>query len=234
MKDIFLADAHLSDPDATNYARLLDFFADLQGEARTLFLLGDIFEFWIGYRHTVFAPYVPVLEALRRLRQSGTEIVYVEGNHDFHLGHYFEQVLGCRVLPDGGEIVLEQYKIFLAHGDLVDPSDTGYRRLRKVLRSRPMRWLKGAIPPDLAWKIAVWAGQQSRKRHDAERRLPEDLLLAHAREHFADGCDAVITGHFHLPWMRQDAEGTVIALGDWIDQYSYGIFEDGTFRLASY
>lgn len=234
MKDIFLADAHLNDPGTTNYARLLDFFSELRGKTRTLFLLGDIFEFWIGYRHTIFAPYVPVLDALRRLRAAGTDIVYVEGNHDFHLGPYFEQVLGCRILPDGGEVILDQHKIFIAHGDLVDPSDAGYRFLRRILRSRPLRLFKDGVPPDLAWHIASWAASRSRRRHDSEPFLPKDLLIAHARQYFAQGCDTVITAHFHLPWMEQNAEGTIIALGDWIDQYSYGIFEDGAFRLATY
>src|SRR6056297_1490602 len=100
MKDVFVADAHLADPASENYRCFLDFLNSLRGETRTLFLLGDIFEFWIGYRHIVFSPYVPVLDALRRLKEAGTEIVYVEGNHDFHVGPYFEKVLEARIFPD--------------------------------------------------------------------------------------------------------------------------------------
>ncbi len=102
MRDIFLADAHLLDPSDANYRRLLAFLDRQRGSVGTLYLLGDIFEFWVGYHHTVFAPYVPLLEALRRLREAGARIVYVEGNHDFHLGPYIEETLGCTVLPDGG------------------------------------------------------------------------------------------------------------------------------------
>jgi UDP-2,3-diacylglucosamine hydrolase len=71
MRDVFIADAHLLDPADENYRRLLAFLDGLRGETRTLYLLGDIFEFWVGYRHVVFAPYVPLLEALRRLREGG-------------------------------------------------------------------------------------------------------------------------------------------------------------------
>ena len=78
MKDIFLADAHLRRPGDTNYQKLLEFIGSLEGNTRTLYLLGDIFEFWVGYRHVVFTAYLPLLEALRRLRKTGTEIVFIE------------------------------------------------------------------------------------------------------------------------------------------------------------
>jgi UDP-2,3-diacylglucosamine hydrolase len=166
MRDIFIADAHLLDPQDTNYRRLLDFLQSQRGQVRTLVLLGDIFEFWIGYRHTVFAPYVPLLESLRQLREQGTRIVYVEGNHDFHLGPYFEQVLGCRILPDGGVIELGSEKIYIGHGDLVNPNDKGYRLLRRFLRSRLLLWLSRLLPPDWAWTIARWGSRMSQKKHD--------------------------------------------------------------------
>ena len=236
MKDIFIADAHLLDPTDVNYRRLLAFLSEQRGDIRTLFLLGDIFEFWVGYRHTVFAPYVPILEALRRLRASGTQIVYVEGNHDFHMGPYFEEVLGCRVLPHGGEIELDGCKVFVGHGDLVNPDDRGYRALRRFLRSAPLRLIKNLIPPDWAWAIARWASRQSSKGHAGknERWVPRELLMEHGRKLFADGFDAVVTGHFHTPWLQKSDDGTLLALGDWIEQYSYAVFEDGSFELKTY
>ena len=133
MKDIFLADAHLLNPADSNYQRLLHFLDSQGEEIRTLYLLGDIFEFWVGYRSAVFSSYVPLLEALRRLRRQGVEIVYVEGNHDFHLGPYFKEELGCRILPDGGSITIDGLKVYIGHGDLVDQEDKGYCLLRRCL-----------------------------------------------------------------------------------------------------
>ena len=95
-RDIFLADAHLLHPQQDNYQRLLGFLGAQRGQLRTLYILGDLFEFWVGYRHLIFAPYVPLLNALGDLQQAGTEIVYVEGNHDFHLGPYFRDTLRDR------------------------------------------------------------------------------------------------------------------------------------------
>jgi len=236
MRDVFIADAHLLDPATENYRRLLAFLESLQGNTRTLYLLGDLFEFWVGYRHVVFSPYVPLLEALRRLREGGTAIVCVEGNHDFHMGPYFEEVLGCRVLPDGGTVEIDGRRVHIGHGDLVNPGDRGYRTLRALLRSTPLRWLLQVVPADWAWGIARWASRQSRKGHAANRRrwAPEALLTAHARRRFAEGCEVVVTGHFHQPLLRAEGEGLLVALGDWIDQFSYAVCEDGRFELRTF
>lgn len=236
MRDVFIADAHLIDPADKNYRKLLAFLDGLRGEVRTLYLLGDVFEFWVGYRHVVFAPYVPLLEALRRLREGGTEIVCVEGNHDFHLGPYFEEVLGCRILPDGGAVVIDGRRVYIGHGDLVNAGDRGYRLLRRALRSRPMRWLMQVVPPDWTWGIARWASRQSQKGRSARTAVwvPETMLMAHAEECFKQGFAAVVTGHFHFP-LRREADGkVVIAVGDWIDQFSYAVCEDGKFELHTF
>ncbi|BCR05599.1 UDP-2,3-diacylglucosamine hydrolase [Desulfuromonas versatilis] len=236
MKDVFLADAHLLDPADGNYRRLLEFFESLRGRTRTLYLLGDIFEFWIGYRHSVFAPYVPVLEALRRLREDGARIVYVEGNHDFHMGPYFRETLDCQVLPDGGSIRIDGCLVHISHGDLVNSADHGYRRLRMLLRSAPMRLVIKLVPPDWAWGISRWASRQSRKGHEEKRRrwVPEQMLENHARQRFAEGHQAVITGHFHAPLFREFDQGPLIGLGDWITQYSYATCENGRFELHTF
>lgn len=86
MKDIFIADAHLKNPADENYVQLLEFLKQNSGNIRTLILLGDIFEFWVGYRHCVYSAYVPLLQQLNLLRLDGTSIIVVEGNHDFKIG----------------------------------------------------------------------------------------------------------------------------------------------------
>ncbi len=235
-QDIFIADAHLLDPGDANYGRLLEFLRSEQGRIRTLYILGDLFEFWVGYRHLVFAPYVPVLSALQQLREAGTRIVYVEGNHDFHLGHYFREMLGCRILPDGGTVEIDGLQVHITHGDLINSRDSGYLLLRRFLRSRPLRWLTAMAPGDLTWRIARWASRQSQKGRTEKdaRGLPERELDEFARRRFAEGCAIVVTGHFHQPIYRQYEEGLLIGLGDWIGQYSYGVLEEGRFSLLSY
>lgn len=234
MIDLFLADAHLRDPADANYRQLLAFLEQQQGRVRTLYLLGDIFEFWVGYRHVVFAPYVPLLEALYRLRQAGTEIVYVEGNHDFHLGPFFARTLGCSILPDGGAVTIDGQRIYLTHGDLIDPADHGYRRLRRLLRSRLVKTLIAIVPPDVTWAISRWGSRRSQARRGGRPSyLPLPLLRRHAQRRFKEGCSAVVSGHFHLPCLETGV-GTLVALGDWISQYSYAKLENGVFSLHTW
>lgn len=235
MKDIFLADAHLRRPADANYRKLLEFLGTLEGNTRTLYLLGDIFEFWVGYRYVVFTAYLPLLEGLRRLREAGTEIVFIEGNHDFHMGLYFTEILGCRVLPQEGSFDIDGKRVFLAHGDLMDEADVGYRRLRRVLRSLPLKVLIRIIPPDWTWGIAAWMGRVSKSqqaRH--EKRNPTPLLRNHATARFTEGYQVVMTGHFHLPLHEQDEQGEMFALGDWIRDFSYVECDDGAFSLRSF
>ncbi len=236
MRAVFLADAHLRHPDDANYRALLAFLGEQEGRTDLLGLLGDICEFLVGYPDEVFPQYRPLFAALHRLQESGTRLVYVEGNHDFHLAPYFDRHLPCRLLTDGGVIDLDGQRVFVAHGDLANPADRGYRRLRALLRSTPLRLLLRTLPMALTRHIARRASAASRRSGDDKRRRwpVRDILLPYAEAHLASGCQAVITGHFHQPFREQLPGGELIALGDWISQYSYAVWEDGEFRLESY
>ena len=236
MKDLFLADAHLMNPEDDNYRRLLALLRREEGQIRTLYLLGDIFEFWVGYQHVVFTPYVPILEALRRLHETGTQIVWVEGNHDFHLGPFVRDILQATVIPEAGAVTIDGQRVFLCHGDLLDPSDRSYRLYRAVLRNRLVgAFVHTFVSPDRLWRFSRFlsARSQAGRRHRPSRD-PRPLITAHARRRFAEGYNAVVTGHFHTPFIEETPEGRVIALGDAMEQASYVIYEDGDFRTATF
>ena len=236
MRAVFVADAHLLDPNEANYRALLAFLAEQEGHTDLLVLLGDICEFLVGYPHTVFPPYEPLMAALERLQRSGTRLVYVEGNHDFHLAPGFRRRFPCKVLPDGGAIELDGVRILLAHGDLADPADHGYRLMRRLLRGPLVRLLIRLLPVAATWWIGErWSRSSRCRRNDKSRqRRARDILIPYAREQLAEGFQAVVTGHFHQPFHEKLDTGELIALGDWIAQYSYAVWENGGFRLESY
>ncbi len=235
MRALFLADAHLCKPSDPNYRTLLTFLDEQCGKTDLLILLGDIFEFWIG-KESVVDDYLPLIETFERMYQQGTRLIYVEGNHDFHLGPVFTRRLNCQVLPDGGTIDLDGKKIFLSHGDLANPEDTGYRRLRKLLRSSLIRSLIRILPNSLLMTIANRAGYESRRSAgDKSSRWPaREILKPYAETILASGHQAVVTGHYHQPFHEKLGDGELIALGDWITQYSYAVYEDHAFTLCSY
>ena len=236
MRDLFIADAHLRDPQDLNYRKLLEFLDGQAGEIRTLYLLGDIFEFWIGRGFATFLPYQPLLDRLKQLRAAGTDIVYVEGNHDFYLAPYFAEKLGCTILPDGGEVTIDGKRVFLTHGDQINPADVNYHRLRRFLRSGLIRFLSRVIPPDMIWRIATWGSRKSSESREGKtvRHIPLELLQAYARPHFDSGCQVMVSGHHHEAIFQKSETGTLVALGDWITDYSYAVCENGEFRLETY
>ena len=214
---------------------MLAFLEEQCGKTDLLVLLGDIFEFWIGKKN-VTDDYVPLIEAFERMHQQGAQLVYVEGNHDFHLGPVFTQRLNCQVFPDGGSIELDGKKVYLAHGDLVNPDDTGYRLLRKFLRSSLIRTSLRIAPNSLTMAIANRGSYESRKNSGERRsRWPaREILKPYAETILAAGHQAVVTGHYHQPFQEKLDDGELIALGDWITQYSYAVYENHAFTLHSY
>ncbi len=235
MRAIFLADAHLCKPSDPNYQAMLAFLEEQCGKTDMLVLLGDIFEFWIG-KASVVAAYVPIIDVLERMHQQGTKLVYVEGNHDFHLGPVFIDRLACQVLPEGGSIELDGKKVFLAHGDLANPADKSYRRLRAFLRSGLIRTLLRLAPNSLTMAIATRGSDKSRKNSGEKRsRWPaREILRPYAEAILAEGYQALVTGHYHHPFQEKLGDGEHIALGDWITQFSYAVYENHTFTLKTY
>lgn len=237
MKRIFIADAHLRNPDDDNYRLLLDFLSDIRGTVKTLFILGDLFEFWIGYDVKSFPHYFPVLDSLQKLVQSGAEIVYFEGNHDFHLGKFFSETLRATIYKNPAILELDGKHVYVCHGDQINLQDYGYRLLRLLLHSRTTKALFPLFPPALVFRIAHHLSCQSKKHHQ-ERNCRKDykLLLTNFAEYqFNNGCDAVVTAHFHVPHLTVTENGkTLLSLGDWITQFTYGEFSSGEFSLHSY
>jgi UDP-2,3-diacylglucosamine hydrolase len=233
MKAIFLADAHLRYPQDQNYQHFLKFL-EQQTDLDGLFLLGDIFEFWLGYKHIVFANYIPILEKLRHLSATGTHIYFVEGNHDFNLGPYFSKTLNCTVITDQQLVPWDGRKLLLTHGDLLNPS-RNYQRLRSFWRSRLIRFLSKLVHPDPVWSFAIWLSDQSRgKRLRRQSWDPSHLIEPLAESELAAPADAILCGHFHQPLLKDYQGKQLCAVGDWLEQFSYAQMIDGQLELKSY
>ena len=233
MKAIFLADAHLRQPNDHNYRQLLDFL-DQQQDLDGLFLLGDIFEFWLGYKHVAFTAYIPVLEKFQKLAVNGTKIYYVEGNHDFHVGPYFTETLGCTVIPDQQRVEWDGKQLLLCHGDLLNPNPN-YQRLRSIWRCGLVRFLTKIVHPDPVWAFGIWLSNLSKNKHPKTHDWdPSPLLVPFAEKQFSTGADVVFCGHFHQPLDKAIDDKQIIAVGDWIEQFSYAEMIDGEVSLKNY
>jgi UDP-2,3-diacylglucosamine hydrolase len=236
MRAIFIADAHLRNPEDENYCLMLRFLSELPGKTDRLFILGDFFEFWIGDSPESFPHYRPLVHLLEQVTSRGIELFFVEGNHDFHLGGYFRKAFHAKVFPDAATLEMDGKRFFLCHGDLINAEDRGYRLLRAIFRNPLTRQLVRLLPPAVPAFIASVLGKQSKKSHvaKASRWDYSSMIRKFAGERFVAGDDVVVTAHFHRPLIEKSGERTLLALGDWITEFSYGEWLDGEISLKHY
>lgn len=238
MRTIFIADAHLVSPDDTNYRLLLRFLHELEGELDTLYIVGDLFDFWLGFPSHPFTQYNAVLDALERLVVRGCRLVYFEGNHDFHLGTIFSQRLKAEIHTGPAIESVQGRRLYICHGDQINREDYLYRLLRFLLRSRVVAVSVRHFPPSWAQKIRERLQKQSQAGYTAKsaRWDYRRIILDFARSLRNRGCEGVVVGHFHLALCEDITETgfSVLSLGDWMEQFTYGEMLDGELRLMTY
>ena len=239
MRAVFLADAHLRRPEDRNYRALLTFLAGLEGKTDQLIILGDLFEFIIGYPVREFPHYRPVLDGLLSLKAAGTRIIYCEGNHDFHLGSFFTETLGAQVHPGPAIIDLAGKRTLICHGDQINRGELSSRMLRALFHGPIVKALIPIVPASFACLIADRLGRRSISGRAKKKRRVDTramLIRGYAAEWFGKGCAAVVTGHFHLPFLETSDDGshTLLSMGEWITRFSYAECLDGEFFLKSY
>lgn len=221
----FVSDIHLGGGNAEHSKRAERAFCrwlDMVGkDARTIYLLGDIFDFWFEY-HTV-APqgYVRVLGRLAELADRGVEVVFYAGNHDMWCLDYLTRECGVRVVYEPQVEVIGGRKIHLAHGDNMNIDGQHMLKfMNGIFRSSVTRWMfRWLIHPDIALSLGHKFSGKSRKSHGME--LPHESVLdqlveyaeAHHREHAE--VKNYIFGHMHLPGRRVVGDAEVLFLSDW-------------------
>ncbi|NPV03400.1 MAG: UDP-2,3-diacylglucosamine diphosphatase [Syntrophaceae bacterium] len=235
MRAVFFSDVHARDSADTAAACLLEFLAEVAGSLDHLFVAGDLFDFWFSREGVAYPGFQPIIDRLSAMRRGGVRVHLFEGNHDFFLADYFTRHHGIEVYPCDARFVLGGKTLYIAHGDLVDRSDRGYRALRRLLRSPFFYRLQKRMPLPVLWSLARRSSDASKeylaKPQECLAAKMEDFALAK----FAEGFDAVILGHCHLPLLRACTIGgrqTHFALlGDWLAHRSYLVLENGRFEL---
>ncbi len=231
----FVSDAHLGARSAVDEApqrsRFHDFLATLPGRAKTLYIVGDLFDFWFEYRTAIPRDLFPTLAALDRLRIGGVEIVYLNGNHDFWLGPFLRDTLGIRTVDGACPVEAQGRRLWLHHGDGLVGGDLGYKVLRRVLRSPISVRLYQLLHPDLGIPLAHAVSELSRRSRGHGPLEPERLWREIAQPRFDEGYDAVLVGHFHRVHEQRDGNRQFIVLGDWIDHFTYAELANGELVL---
>jgi len=231
----FISDAHLGvaeeEVESLKESLLLSFLDLVQGEGANLYILGDLFDFYFEPFGVVPREYQRVVARLGELTRSGAEVHYVVGNHDYWLGDFWKKEVGVSVYRQPVEVLIEDRRLFLAHGDGLGELDIGYEVLKHILRNRVNIRLYTLLGPDLGFGLGRLMSRVSRRRSDREQNPKVGHLWSFAKRKFAEGFDGVLCGHIHTPTLLREGEKTFLLLGDWMDNFSYGRLEDSSLYL---
>src|SRR6201992_1140932 len=162
----FASDFHLGAPNQASSrereARLVSWLDSIKADASEVFLMGDVFDFWVEYRTVVPKGYIRFLGKLAELADRGIKIYFFKGNHDMWMFDYFEKELSATIISN--ELVIERggKKFFLHHGDGLGPGDASYKILKKIFRSPLCQWLFERVHPNLGIGIANYWSKNSR------------------------------------------------------------------------
>ncbi|MEO0077432.1 MAG: UDP-2,3-diacylglucosamine diphosphatase [candidate division WOR-3 bacterium] len=226
----FVSDAHIGAQPGRSEARLLSFLKTIRNEAESVYLLGDLFEFWLEYRHAVPRHGFSLLSVLAEMHRQGTSISYLKGNHDFGLGEFLSRELGA-VVADELDLTIDGRRVYLAHGDALDHGLVP-RLFRGLMRSRVNRALYSLLHPDLGISLAHRIALASRDL--GAKPYLQEAMARFAQDKLARGFDIVILGHSHLPEIRRLGSGVYVNIGDWVQSFTYGRIMGGNVSLERF
>jgi UDP-2,3-diacylglucosamine hydrolase len=243
-KIYFASDFHLGVPDhASSLARekkIVRWLESVRQDAHTIYLLGDIFDFWFEYKHTIPKGYIRLQGKLAELRDAGIPIVFFTGNHDMWMFDYFTKELDIPIYRDPQVLKVGDQKLLIGHGDGLGPGDKTYKVIKKFFNSRICQWLFARIHPNLGIGIANLWSRESRisnmKREEKYEGKEGEFLWVYCtereqQEHF----DYYIFGHRHLVLdLPIGDKSRYINLGEWVHQSSYGVYDGKTVTLKTF
>ena len=244
-KIYFASDFHLGAP---NYAesrkredQIIRWLDLIEEDAEEIFLVGDIFDFWFEYKHAIPKGFIRLQGKIAQIVDAGIPVHFFIGNHDMWMFDYFEKEIGVSIHRKPIVRIWNNTKFMIGHGDGLGPGDRGYKFIKRIFASRVCQWLFARLHPNFGIGMANFWSRKSRAvngHHDAKFLGEEKEFLIQfckselEKEHY----DYFIFGHRHLPitYQFEKEKSTYINLGDWIQYYTYGIFDGQSCSLETF
>jgi len=236
---LFISDLHLSAQRPATIALFLEFLRKQAAQAEALYILGDLFEYWIGDDSAAQTDNQPIVQGLRTLTASGVPVSVMHGNRDFLIGSEFERLSGCHLLTEPATLTLYGETLLLMHGDTLCTDDVDYQKFRRMVRDPAWQQQFLAKSPAEREQMARNAREMSRTAMtdkppeimDVNQGAVEAAIKHHGIYH-------LIHGHTHRPAQHtfildgKPARRTV--LGDWYEQGSVLRCEAGRWSLEGF
>jgi len=236
----FVSDLHLGlqepQAEAEKLERLETLFSTISANGGSLFLLGDILDYWMEYRHVIPKGFTRFFCMLSGLVRSGVSVTWLAGNHDFYLGSYFDDELGVKTMYGLHEVQHDGRTFLMAHGDGLGEGDLGYKLFARFVRNRFNLGLLTAFHSDLSTALMSWFSRLSRKHKKSDMRVESTRLIDFATSLAQErDFDYFVCGHNHAERIQavHESGSTYVNLGSWIEgRYQYGVYEQGKFQLV--
>lgn len=219
-RHVLASDFHLSPDNPAEMEVFARFCAEVCRGATSLFVLGDLFEFWTGPKMLRDPAHMPAFEALAGVAESGTDVVLFHGNRDFLLSRAEGERAGGRVVGEELAVTLCGRRYLLLHGDSLCTLDLDYQKSKPILRSAGVRGLSRILPLSAQLSIARRLRAKSSRSVGSKSREVMEIVGASARERLEEGYEALICGHVHAPGARDYGKSggevaPVFVLGAW-------------------
>lgn len=209
-------------------------------DAREIFLVGDVFDFWFEYKTVVPRGFVRLLGKIAEITDEGIPVHWFIGNHDMWIFDYIPSELGVTMHNEPVIRTFGNKKFFIGHGDGLGPGDYGYKFIKKVFRNKFCQWLFARMHPNFSiWMANFWSKTSRGVGEEKDRHFlgeENEWLAIYSREilekeHF----DYFIFGHRHLPLdIQLSADSRYVNLGDWIKYFTYAVFDGSELQLMDY
>lgn len=242
-KIYFASDFHLGSYPATHSIdrerRIIAWLEDIKADAKELYLVGDIFDFWFEYATVVPKGYVRFLGKLAELADLGVKITLFKGNHDMWMFGYLKDELHADIVSNEKIIELNGKRFYIHHGDGLGPGDKKYKFLKKIFRSSICQWLFARLHPNLGIGIATRWSKHSRIANNNEEKFlgeEQEWLIVYAKEILENQhYDYFIFGHRHLPYeLELKNKSKIINLGEWINYNTYAVWDGENLSLKTW
>lgn len=243
-KIYFASDFHLGAPDhAQSREReniIIRWLNQVQADAHTIFLLGDIFDFWFEYKYVVPKGFIRLLGKLASLQDNGTKIILFTGNHDMWMFDYLQHELDVPIVRNPVSIRINEQDLHVGHGDGLGSGDRQFKMLKKVFTSRLSQKLFAAVHPRWGMGLAHFWSQHSRRKNATK----DESFKGKEYEWIYEYCedlekryhhDYYIFGHRHLPLdIPINENSRYFNIGEWIQAKTYGVHDGQQFTLSHF
>lgn len=244
-KYYFISDLHLGTrlfgKTSVGEKRVIRWMDSIKDEAKALYLLGDIFDFWFEYKRAVPRGFIRFLGKLAELNDAGIEIHYFIGNHDIWVFNYLPEEIGVIVHKKPTVMDIAGKTFYLAHGDGLGDDSFSFKLIRWVFHNRFCQALFRLIHPDWGIGLAhLWAGHSRKKDlYQPAAYFGEDKerLVLYSKEYIRNYplTDYLIFGHRHILLdLMLSRQSRMMIIGDWLRHFSYAVFDGEELALEQF